>query len=166
MLVKHNISPSYKLNKDNLVVWDNGVELRFEEDIIVINRLKSNGMAYQSIRNDIEIETPVIVKFILENINGTSVYVGTNGLKNNTGGITSNTIEKREVQIAGLRSDYSLQLQIRVNSDEECRLKIYGITISTGEEASDVYLPNINTLTEDKQLLLPPEGNYKEITPL
>ena len=33
-------------------------------------------------------------------------------------------------------------------------------------EAPDVYLPNINTLPEDKQPLLPPEGNYKEITPL
>ena len=33
-------------------------------------------------------------------------------------------------------------------------------------EAPDVYLPNINTLPEEKRGFLPPEGNYKEITPL
>lgn len=35
----------------------------------------------------------------------------------------------------------------------------------TKDSFSDVYLPNINTLPEDKQPLLPPEGDYKEIQP-
>lgn len=35
----------------------------------------------------------------------------------------------------------------------------------TKDDFSDVYLPNINTLPEDKQPLLPPEGEYKEIQP-
>lgn len=33
------------------------------------------------------------------------------------------------------------------------------------EKTPDVYLPNINTLPQDKQPLLPPEGDYKEIQP-
>ena len=33
-------------------------------------------------------------------------------------------------------------------------------------EIPDVYLPNINALPKDKQPLLPPEGNYKEIQAL
>ena len=37
--------------------------------------------------------------------------------------------------------------------------------IATHED-SDVYLPNINTLPQDKQPLLPPEGHYKEIQSL
>ena len=36
----------------------------------------------------------------------------------------------------------------------------------TKDDFPDLYLPNINTLPEDKQPLLPPEGNYKEIQAL
>ena len=36
----------------------------------------------------------------------------------------------------------------------------------TNDGFSDVYLPNINTLPEEKRGFLPPEGHYKEITPL
>lgn len=35
--------------------------------------------------------------------------------------------------------------------------------IVTEDGFTDIYLPNINTLPEDKQPLLPPEGDYKEI---
>lgn len=48
--------------------------------------------------------------------------------------------------------------------------EVYGIEIIdfmiTEGGFSDVYLPNINTLPKYKQPLLPPEGDYKEITPL
>lgn len=48
--------------------------------------------------------------------------------------------------------------------------KTYGIEIIdfmiTENGFADVYLPNINTLPKDKQPLLPPEGDYKEITPM
>lgn len=50
------------------------------------------------------------------------------------------------------------------NAYEVHKLKINKI-IATRED-SDVYLPNINTLPQDKQPLLPPEGDYKEIEPM
>lgn len=37
--------------------------------------------------------------------------------------------------------------------------------IVTEDDFTDIYLPNINTLPTDKQPLLPPEGEYKEIQP-
>ena len=43
--------------------------------------------------------------------------------------------------------------------------EFYNISIVKGD-GMDIYVPNINTLPEDKQPLLPPEGNYKEIAPL
>lgn len=36
----------------------------------------------------------------------------------------------------------------------------------TESRYSDIYLPSINTLPQDKQPLLPPEGDYKEIEPV
>ena len=166
MLVKHNISTFFKVDKDNLFVWDNGVDLKFEGDLIIVNRLKSGGLAYQSIRNTIELDTPTTVKFIVENINGSSVGIAANGLYQQTGVVRSNAVGKQEFEISGLRSVYYLQLQIRPTSDDECRIKIYGIRVSTGESSSDIYLPNINTLPTNQQSLLPPEGEYKEIQAL
>ena len=43
--------------------------------------------------------------------------------------------------------------------------KIYNIKLEEGTEAT-TYVPYKDNLPEDKQPLLPPEGNYKEITPL
>ena len=46
---------------------------------------------------------------------------------------------------------------------KKIKVKLPKVTLG---DADDVYLPNINTLPEDKQPLLPPEGNYKEIQAL
>ena len=43
--------------------------------------------------------------------------------------------------------------------------KIYNIKLEEGTEAT-TYVPYKDNLPEDKQPLLPPEGHYKEITPL
>lgn len=51
-----------------------------------------------------------------------------------------------------------------LNVLEETILNVYNIAVYKGE-IPDVYLPNINTLPADKQPLLAPEGNYKEIQP-
>lgn len=53
---------------------------------------------------------------------------------------------------------------LHLNVLEQTILNVYHIGVYK-EEIPDVYLPNINTLPEDKQPLLPPEGNYKEIQP-
>lgn len=51
-----------------------------------------------------------------------------------------------------------LHLDVR----EKTILNVYHIGVYKGE-IPDVYLPNVNTLPTDKQPLLPPEGEYKEI---
>ena len=43
--------------------------------------------------------------------------------------------------------------------------KIYNIKLEEGTEAT-TYVPYKDNLPEDKQAFLPPEGHYKEITPL
>lgn len=55
-----------------------------------------------------------------------------------------------------------IEKPLHVNIIESTILNISGIAVYKGE-IPDVYLPNIDTLQEDKQALLPPEGNYKEI---
>ena len=166
MLVKHNLSTFFKASSGNTRVWDNGVDLKFEGDTIVINRLKVGGLAFVSLNNNIDLDMPIVVKFIVDNINGSSLSVNPNGMYKHTGSINSNTIGEREHTIAGFKDSSFLQLQIRPTSNEECRIKIYGIRVSTGEKSSDIYLPNINTLPTNKQGLLPPEGEYKEIQAL
>ena len=43
--------------------------------------------------------------------------------------------------------------------------EFYNISIVKGD-GMDIYVPNKNTLPEEKRGFLPPEGHYKEITPL
>ena len=63
--------------------------------------------------------------------------------------------------------DKSKQASIVVYTDLVERKAGVGATlkyVKIEEEGGDlVYTPSINTLPEDKQPLLPPEGNYKEI---
>ena len=54
---------------------------------------------------------------------------------------------------------------LHVEVIEDSVLRIDKVGCYKGE-IPDIYLPNINTLPKDKQPLLPPEGHYKEITPL
>lgn len=65
------------------------------------------------------------------------------------------------IEATGDKVSKSLHVQVL----EDSILRIDNVGCYKGE-IPDVYLPNINTLPEDKQPLLPPEGNYKEITPL
>ena len=51
------------------------------------------------------------------------------------------------------------------NKTQNIGAEFYNISIVKGE-APDLYLPNINTLPKEKRGFLPPEGYYKEITPL
>ena len=66
--------------------------------------------------------------------------------------------------------DKSTQFSIVVYTDLVNRKAGVGATlkyVKIEEEGGDlVYTPSINTLPEDKQPLLPPEGNYKEIQAL
>ena len=46
---------------------------------------------------------------------------------------------------------------------KKIKVKLPKVTLG---DVDDVYLPNINTLPKEKRGFLPPEGHYKEITPL
>ena len=66
--------------------------------------------------------------------------------------------------------DKERQAEILIYSDVQEKThnigaEFYNISIVKGE-APDLYLPNINTLPKEKRGFLPPEGHYKEITPL
>ena len=56
-------------------------------------------------------------------------------------------------------------LEIVVTENTVARFKAKSSIVNIGTEISDVYLPYKNNLPADKQPLLPPEGQYKEIQP-
>ena len=58
-----------------------------------------------------------------------------------------------------------IYLYLGIRSRTNGSYKIYNIQLEEGTEAT-TYVPYKDNLPEDKQPLLPPEGNYKEITPL
>lgn len=58
-----------------------------------------------------------------------------------------------------------IYLYLGIKGNTKGSYKIYNIKLEEGTEAT-TYVPYKDDLQEDKQPLLPPEGHYKEITPL
>lgn len=66
--------------------------------------------------------------------------------------------------------DKERQAEILIYSDvpektHNIGAEFYNISIVKGD-GMDIYVPNKNTLPKEKRGFLPPEGHYKEITPL
>lgn len=71
---------------------------------------------------------------------------------------------KKIIVCEKLSSMATLRIGPTINPRSWHVLKFNCFSLTNG--ATDVYLPNINTLPTNKQPLLPPEGNYKEIQAL
>ena len=107
-------------------------------------------------------------KFTLKNI-GSSPLVINNFYQNNKYQTSKVLLENESIEMSKAPSESASVAWINIlNIDEFDRTYALEIVdfMLTKDGFPDIYLPNINTLPEDKQPLLPPEGHYKEIQAL
>ena len=166
MLVKHNLSTlsintifsqSSQTSKYNIKYKDNRIFFKGKEK--PTNRA-AFGYFYAYYEN-------CFSKFIIKNI-GKPIEIESPFINNEASGdVTLYTGESVELSRRN-KHDGSVTWVNILNINEFNEM--YGIEIIdfmiTEDGFSDVYLPNINNLPKDKQPLLPPEGDYKEIKPM
>lgn len=164
MLVKHNLltnSPTSVLNETSQSKFYN---IDYRSDSISFKGLERPktvylfGYYYQHYKDKYS-------KLIIKNT-GVSTFIIEEAYKNNVkqSDITLSPGEYTEISKKNLADGYCTWIKIPNIDDYN---KSYEMTIInfmiTEDDFPDVYLPNINTLPKDKQALLPPEGDYKEI---
>lgn len=167
MLVKHNLldlpitslfsktsqTKNYDINYKNNIISFKGVK-RPETPYVL-------GYYYTWYKNNFS-------KLIIKNT-GESTIIIEEAYKNNVrqSDITLEPGEYTEISRKNLADGYCTWIKIPSIDDysKSYEIKIINFIVTEGGFA-EIYLPNINALSKDKQPLLPPEGNYKEITPL
>lgn len=167
MLVKHNHSG---LNIENIFAKSRQTK-HYEI------KYKNNTISFKGISKP---DTPVVFgyfyqeykdyysKFVIKNV-GNAVVNIESIYQNNLLKGTLNLLPGEYVEIS--RKNFAdghctwINIVNLEDFNELHAIKIIDFMI-TKDGYSDVYLPNINTLPQDKQPLLPPEGDYKEIEPM
>lgn len=165
MLVKHNLSclsidtiftQSSQTSKYNIEYKDNRIFFKGKEKP---TNTAAFGYFYAHYKN-------CFSKFIIKNI-GKPIEIECPFINNEASGdVTLYTGESVELSRQNVNDSVCTWINIlNLNEfNEAYGIEIINFMISEGG-FSDVYLPNINTLSKDKQALLPPEGEYKEIQP-
>ena len=168
MLVKHNYST---LSNKDIFYWSGGSRIgeynvEYKDDKIYFSATKDTknsvllgyrNVGYAGKYCDLDIK----------NIGESNLFIKEYYEKNE---VKYNLIVKpgETFNISNLEHENRYAIWIELENAEEAKNK-NGIQIVkymiTNDGYSDVYLPNINTLPEDKQPFLPPEGEYKEIIP-
>lgn len=158
MLVKHNLCPFYDLAKSNPQFFSSsGESISTIDGMITAEPMKSNMSIFNPKQSQALNNQNITLSMIIENLGKNHVTISTNRYNKF---ITLYPGDKKECTFNGIGNDY---IEIAVYMGGQTKLKAYNSRVNLGKELSDVYLPNINTLPTDKQALLPPEGNYKEI---
>lgn len=163
MLVKHNVS-TIPLEKFLIGAWRSSeyYERKYDGDILKFRSTISEGSgdAYAVTFN--ENEAGDFVYMELENLGGDPIRIS---IENVISGWYVSVIQPKQKIIIcqKLTSKATLRFRALQNLMDWHILKCNAFSVTKGE--TDVYLPNIDTLPTDKQPLLPPEGEYKEIQP-
>ena len=168
MLVRHNIST---LKLKEILEWS-ARSSKAEYDV----QYKGNSMYFRATKETDETYTfgysyghyeGSYVKFKIKNIGESNLIVSklfSNGEIFKNAAFTRN----ETLEISRSNNDRMLYSWFRLENVNDAD-KLNGVQLIdfmiTKDGYSDVYLPNINTLPEDKQPFLPPEGDYKEIQP-
>ena len=171
MIVKHNI-------------WDRGnnhFNISFSNFQEAIEYTKNQENVVGHLKDDYElgiliveyglkdcVDEEVTITTDVENSGEVPIYVQQQGFNELPLNIkTINPNEKVTVKVQGLYKDISFSRQLRFSIIDKGKLSFYFKNISAYKGYDvDVHLPFIGNLPEDKQSLLPPEGNYKEIQAL
>lgn len=158
MLVKHNLCPFYKFTDKEPRTFKSG-KYEIKDGMIEAESLTDDNYAViQSFKEG-------IIKGAEYSISFTGyLETGTNVLVRDSLGVTLELIDKigsfKYNRFYTASRDY---LAFECYVTDLTRFNLTSIIVNKGKQSSDVYLPNINTLPQDKQPLLPPEGDYKEI---
>lgn len=162
MLVRHN-----QLKERDLFHkfwWSSGVN----DSIVSVTRnsstlkfiLKQESYTGSLFGNELSLEGNDYGKVVFENLGNLPISIG--GLNES---FTIEPNSKKVVKITKNKSAFWVYTANGYNYKGQLQvLKLSQLMVTN--ELVNIYLPNISTLSEDKQPLLPPEGNYKEITPL
>ena len=171
MLVKHNLSTITGIEFVKKIIGASGQYLyKKETDVFSFWGNKGREVnSYAGFTYSYDYEDYIkFVSFSFENLGEYDITV--NFYRNPIPPITIKAKETKTIKIdlELMREKKSIYFYFGPtnisNAYEVHKFKINKI-IATRED-SDIYLPNINTLPQDKQPLLPPEGNYKEIQAL
>lgn len=161
MLVKHNVS-TIPLEKFLIGAWrsSENYERKYDGDIINFRSTisENSGDAYGIDFNKNEAGDFVYME--LENLGGDPIRISIENVI--SGWYVAEVQPKEKITVCQkLSSKSTLRFRPLQNIMDWHILKCNAFAVTKGE--TDVYLPNIGTLPQDKQPLLPPEGDYKEI---
>ena len=158
MLVKHNLCPFYKFTEKNPRTYKSG---RYEitDGLIEAESLTDDDYGViQSFAQGIRKDSEYSISFIGYLESGKEVLINDSV---GTALVLMDKIGSFKYNRVYIASRDSLSFECYVT--DLTRFNLTSMIVNKGKELSDVYLPNINTLPQDKQPLLPPEGEYKEI---
>lgn len=157
MLVKHNLSPFYDMSKEGVNVWSRGESNHSIEGDIIIVKAYSNAAYVTSSSAQIKSDVLAMTQLTVYNVGDTTLRVK-NKEWDNVIFLPPGQVKKCTFPTIG-----SEVLEIVVTENTVARFKAKSSIVNIGTEISDVYLPYKNNLPADKQPLLPPDGEYKEI---
>ena len=169
MLVKHNLwDAKYHFKDNNIINYQDKFDYVKKDDVIIAKVKEGfpSGLLFILHNSVSKLGMEASIQCFVENLGDIPFNIEQMGLNEVRYIKTIAPHTKEFINYAGVYNGESSQFRVFSNRYEEIKFKIYGLKIIEGEFNDYVYLPNINTLPEDKQPLLPPEGHYKEIQAL
>lgn len=160
MLVKHNLSPFYDMSKTKLVFWSKSTSKGYViDDVIIVESQDNTVHPFTEMNLPINSDEKTISQLIVSNIGNVNIEA-VNQLWGDSILIKPGDILKCTFNTKG-----SKFIEFRIPKTSIAKFKAKASIINRGSLISDVYLPNKESLPQDKKPLLPPEGDYKEIEP-
>ena len=160
MLVKHNLSPFYDMSKSELSFWSKGKTKGYViDDVIIVESEDNPTYAYTTLNLPINTDETTITQLTVTNVGEVIIVVKKKSWEE------AISIKPGEIKKCVFNTKGNESIEVETPSKSVAKFKAKASIINLGNELSEVYLPNINNLPKDKQPLLPPEGDYKEIQP-
>lgn len=159
MLVKYNLSNHYKLSKSNIDYYKEGEGYVEVDNGVIRAKAISRNVNIFNKPYKLHEGQNISISLVIENIGKDKIDVVANTWR---GRMNVRPGEKKICKFNLISNQYVV---IQAQEGTEIKFKAYNFIVNLGDALSDVYLPNINALPQDKQHLLPPEGEYKEIQP-
>ena len=166
MLVKHNLwDLKYHFKDNELINFRDYFDYVIKDNTIIAKAKESApyGLLFIVYKDVMEPGDGVSIQCIVENLGDAPFDFEQRGVDSSLKSKRIYPHTKELINYSGIYMAGDRQLRILAAPGEEIKFKLYGLKIVEGESNDYIYLPNINTLPEEKQPLLPPEGEYKEI---
>ena len=160
MLVKHNLSPFYDMSKSELLFWSRVKTKGYViDDVIIVESADKPTYAYITLNLPINEDEKTATQLTVSNVGNVNITAKKKSWEN------AMVIKPGEIKKCTFNTKVNEFIEFETPSNSIAKFKAKASIINLGSKLSEVYLPNINNLPKDKQALLPPEGQYKEIQP-